>query len=76
MTLYLIVASCPNCGDPARLVEETDTPVGMMHDVPLSASCCPNCGGLVDEWDVQKEAEIERVTLTQERDALTAGDSR
>lgn len=74
MTLYLIVAKCPNCGDDVQLVEETDAPVGMMQDVPISASCCPNCGGLVNEWDVREESEIQRVTPTQERDTESLED--
>jgi len=62
MTLYLIVAECPNCGEKVRHAEETESPVPLMQDVPISASCCSHCGGLVHEWDVHEDHEIERVT--------------
>lgn len=66
MTLYLIRAGCPNCGEVVNLAEETDAPVNLMQDVPISARCCPLCGGLVHEWDVHEDSEIERVQPHQE----------
>lgn len=61
MTLYLIRAACPNCGEVVNLAEDTDGPVGLMQDVPITARCCRACGGAVHEWDVHEELEIERV---------------
>ena len=69
MTLYWIRAACPNCGEVANLVEERDRPVPLMQDVEITSRCCPLCGGLVHEWDVHEESEIERVQPTQEREA-------
>lgn len=73
MTLYLIVACCPHCDEVVNHVEETECPVGLMQEVPITARYCPMCGFEIvgapaDEWDVCEDAEIERVTPTQERD--------
>jgi len=70
--LYLIKAACPNCGVVVPIVEEADEPVNLMQHVPITANCCRHCGGMVREWDVHEDAEIERVTPTQER-AMTDG---
>ena len=73
--LYLIVAGCPNWGEVVQLVEETDYLVDLMQEVPITANCCRHCGGMVHEWDVHEDAEIERVPPTQER-AMTDGGER
>lgn len=71
MTLYLVVVGCPNCDETVRFVEESDDPIDLMQDVPLSVNRCPYCAAFVPEetgeWDVQEESEVERVVPTQER---------
>lgn len=71
MTLYLIRAACPFCGQVADLVERTPDAVNLMQDVPIDTRWCPECGEQVrmGEWDVHEETEIERVEPTQEREA-------
>lgn len=66
MTLYLVRAACPSCGGVASLVEETGSPVPLMHDVPVETRWCPECGEPVGVggWDVREDAEIERVEPT------------
>lgn len=60
MTLYLIRARCPRCGEVARLVEETPESIGLMQDVPIDTRWCPECGEQVrmGEWDRHEEAAI------------------
>jgi len=73
MTLYMILAGCPACGQEVLHTEETDGPVDLMQDVPITARYCPLCGFDVgtssEEWDVREDYEIERVPPTQERTA-------
>jgi hypothetical protein len=72
MVLYLIEAKCPHCRQITGFVEERVNPVQLMVEVPVSAEHCPECGIHLwsegYEWDVQEEAEIERVQPTQERE--------
>jgi len=72
LTLYLIQAKCPHCEHITGFVEERANPVQLMTDVHLSAEHCPECGIHLwsegYEWDIQEEAEIERVPPTQERE--------
>lgn len=73
MTLYLLLAGCPACGEEVLQAEETDGPVGLMQDVAITARYCSICGFDVDasseEWDLREDHEIERVPPTE------AGDS-
>lgn len=66
MTLYLIRAGCPRCGEIVQLVEETPEALGVMQDVPINTRWCPECGDQVrmGEWDRNEETEIERVPPT------------
>jgi endogenous inhibitor of DNA gyrase (YacG/DUF329 family) len=64
VTLYLIRAQCPGCGEVADLVEAVPDSLGVMQDVPIDTRWCPECGEQVrmGEWDVHEEAEVERVS--------------
>lgn len=63
MTLYLIRAACPSCGNVVNLVEEPEIAVPVMQDVAIETRWCPECGDNVGigGWDVHEESEIERV---------------
>jgi len=67
MTLYLVISECGICWEEARHVEETEEPVALDQDVEVTADYCPECGGRPVDWYPVEEAEIERVTPTQER---------
>lgn len=72
LTMYLIRAKCPNCGEITGFVEERVRPVSLMTDVHLSAEFCPNCSFFVAgeaSWDIHEETQIERVRPSQEREA-------
>jgi len=68
MTRYLINAACPHCGEVAELVEETDSPVALDREIPITTRWCPECGDQVElgGWDLHEEHEIARVTPSQE----------
>lgn len=63
MSLYLIKAACPSCEIVATLLEETEHPIQVMQNVPITTRWCPECGSFVDvdEWDVHEETAVERV---------------
>lgn len=68
MARYLINAACPHCGEVAEIVEETDSPVALDREIPITTRWCPECGDQVGigQWDVHEEHEIARVTPSQE----------
>jgi len=59
MTLYQILAQCPLCGAAVLHAEETDGPVDLMQDVPISANYCSRCGEKPHKaggWDVMESS--------------------
>jgi endogenous inhibitor of DNA gyrase (YacG/DUF329 family) len=68
MTEYILSAACPHCGEIADLVEETESPVALDREIPITTRWCPECGDQVGigQWDLHEEHEIARVTPSQE----------
>lgn len=68
MTEYILSAACPHCGEIADHVEETESPVALDREIPITTRWCPECGDQVGigQWDLHEEHEIARVTPSQE----------
>ena len=62
--LYCVTVGCPACDGVTQFVVATESEVGLMQDVPLLKSHCPECGVQVDaigDWDLRAEHEIQTV---------------
>jgi peptide subunit release factor 1 (eRF1) len=62
--LYAVTVACPACKDHSQFVVTTEKEIGLMQDIGVSKSHCPECGvhiQTVGEWDLQDEHRIETV---------------
>jgi len=72
--LYCVTVGCPACGGVSQFVVTTENEVGLMQDVPILKSHCPECGvqvDAIDDWDLRAEHEIQTVdAVTSEEPEL------
>jgi len=62
--LYAVTVRCTGCDKVTQFVVTTESEVGLMQDIPVMKSHCPECGVCVDAmdgWDLQAEHKIETV---------------
>jgi hypothetical protein len=62
--LYAVSVGCPACDRVSQFVAVRDEQVGVMQDVEIDETHCPQCGiqvSSVGGWDLQAEHEIEAV---------------